>query len=34
MSSTRQLEDRLRAWQGFCGIAGATRTLAAAQSRM
>lgn len=32
MSSLRQLEERLRAWQSFRGIAGATRTLAAAQS--
>lgn len=32
MTSLRQLEDRLRAWQAFRGIAGATRTLAAARS--
>lgn len=32
MTSLRQLEDRLRAWQSFHGIAGATRTLAAAQT--
>lgn len=32
MSTLRQLEDRLRAWQSFRGIAGATRTLAAAQA--
>lgn len=32
MSSLRQLGERLRAWQSFRGIAGATRTLAAAQS--
>lgn len=32
MSSLRQLEDRLRAWRSFRGIARATRTLAAAQS--
>ncbi|MCX4244903.1 F0F1 ATP synthase subunit gamma [Paraliomyxa miuraensis] len=32
MTTLRQLEDRLRAWQSFRGIAGATRTLAAAQS--
>jgi F0F1-type ATP synthase gamma subunit len=32
MTSLRQLEERLRAWQSFRGIAGATRTLAAAQS--
>ena len=32
MTSLRQLEDRLRAWQSFHGVAGATRTLAAAQT--
>jgi F0F1-type ATP synthase gamma subunit len=32
VTSLRQLEERLRAWQSFRGIAGATRTLAAAQA--
>ncbi len=32
MTSLRQYEERLRAWQSFRDIAGATRTLAAAQS--
>lgn len=32
MTALRQLEERLRAWQSFRSIAGATRTLAAAQS--
>ena len=32
MTGIRQLEQRLQAWRGFAGIAGATRTLAAAQS--
>lgn len=32
MSTVRQLEERLGAWRTFRGIAGATRTLAAAQS--
>jgi len=32
MTGIRQLEDRQRAWQSFHAIAGATRTLAAAQS--
>lgn len=32
MTSLRQLEERLQAWRSFRGIAGATRTLAAAQS--
>lgn len=32
MSTLRQLEERLRAWQSFRSVAGATRTLAAAQS--
>ncbi|MEX1362033.1 MAG: F0F1 ATP synthase subunit gamma [Nannocystaceae bacterium] len=32
MTSLRQLEDRMHAWQSFRGIARATRTLAAAQS--